>query len=241
MVEHAPPSRAAHPVGWWVAALVAVPLVLALVGLFWPGPQLSDDLRQRSEVALAAAGFTDVSVRLDGRDAELGRVPVGAEAAASAAVAGVTGIREVQVDAGTVVAPAEQPPAAPPVQAATPELSPTARTLLVEAVATAVAAAPITFSPDSAELAGPAAVTVQRLAELLVASPAARVDLEGHVADTPGGPEVAQQLSERRAAVVGEALVAGGVAADRITTRGAGAEQPLATPAASRRVEIRVQ
>jgi outer membrane protein OmpA-like peptidoglycan-associated protein len=64
--------------------------------------------------------------------------------------------------------------------------------------------------------------------------------VEGHVADTPGGPDVAQRLSDQRAAVVAEALVAAGVPAERITMRGVGAMRPLATPEESRRVEITI-
>jgi outer membrane protein OmpA-like peptidoglycan-associated protein len=102
------------------------------------------------------------------------------------------------------------------------------------------AAEPIRFGADSVQLAGPPAATVQRVAELLMAAPAAQVLVEGHVADTPGRPEAAQLLSEQRAAVVAEALVAAGVPADRIIARGLGAQRPLATVEESRRVEVRV-
>jgi outer membrane protein OmpA-like peptidoglycan-associated protein len=102
------------------------------------------------------------------------------------------------------------------------------------------AAEPIRFGADSVQLAGPPAATVQRVAELLMAAPPVPVLVEGHVADTPGRPEAGQLLSEKRAAVVAEALVAAGVPADRISTRGFGAERPLATVEESRRVEIRV-
>jgi outer membrane protein OmpA-like peptidoglycan-associated protein len=105
-------------------------------------------------------------------------------------------------------------------------------------LAEVLAAQPIRFTADSAELAGPSADAVRRVAELLVAGPAVPVLVEGHVADTPGGPEAVQQLSDRRAAVVAETLVRCGVPAERITTRGAGATRPLATAEESRRVEI---
>ena len=103
-----------------------------------------------------------------------------------------------------------------------------------------LAAQPIRFPADSAELAGPSAATVQRVAELLAAGPAVPVLVEGHVADTPGGPEAVQQLSDLRAGVVTDALVAGGVPAERITARGLGATRPLATVEESRRVEITI-
>jgi outer membrane protein OmpA-like peptidoglycan-associated protein len=107
-------------------------------------------------------------------------------------------------------------------------------------VAPVLAAQPIRFTADSAVLAGPAADTVRRVAELLVAGPAVPVLVEGHVADTPGGPDAVQRLSDERAAVVAEALVAAGVPAERITARGVGATRPLATPEESRRVEITI-
>jgi outer membrane protein OmpA-like peptidoglycan-associated protein len=104
----------------------------------------------------------------------------------------------------------------------------------------ALAEQPILFDPDSAELTGPSAEAVRRIAALLAAAPEVPVLVEGHVADTPGSPEVAQRLSERRAEVVTDALVAAGVDRARITARGRGAEHPLATPVLSRRVEVSV-
>jgi outer membrane protein OmpA-like peptidoglycan-associated protein len=103
-----------------------------------------------------------------------------------------------------------------------------------------LSAQPIRFGADSAELAGPPADTARHVAELIKAGPAAPVLVEGFVADTPGGPEKVLRLSEKRAAVVAEALVAAGVPADRITARGLGAQRALATVEESRRVEITI-
>lgn len=103
-----------------------------------------------------------------------------------------------------------------------------------------LATQPVRFTADSAVLTGPAADTVRRAGELLAAGPAVPVLVEGHVADTPGGPDAVQRLSDQRAAVVAQALVAAGVPAERITARGAGATRPLATVEESRRVEITV-
>lgn len=110
---------------------------------------------------------------------------------------------------------------------------------LTEAAAV-LATQPIRFPADTALLAGPAADTVRRVAQLLAAGPPVPVLVEGHVADTPGRPEVVQQLSDRRAAVVAELLVACGVPAERITVRGVGDTRPLATVEESRRVEITI-
>jgi outer membrane protein OmpA-like peptidoglycan-associated protein len=108
-------------------------------------------------------------------------------------------------------------------------------------VATLLAERPVVFTADSAELTPPAAAAVQEVGQLLAALPGAPVLVEGHAADTPGGADAGRLLSERRAVVVGEALVAAGVAGDRIVTRGRGAERPLATVVQSRRVEISIR
>jgi outer membrane protein OmpA-like peptidoglycan-associated protein len=141
--------------------------------------------------------------------------------------------------AGAPPSASPSPPPAAPVVVADPTPPAPPDPMLAELVEL-LATQPIRFMADSAELAGPQAGTVRRVAELLVAGPAVPVLVEGHVADTPGGPEAVQQLSDRRAAVVADALVAAGVPAERITARGAGATRPLATPEESRRVEITI-
>jgi outer membrane protein OmpA-like peptidoglycan-associated protein len=102
------------------------------------------------------------------------------------------------------------------------------------------AAGPITFAADRAELVGPSAAAVARIAQLLGAAAGPRVTVTGYAADTPGPVDVAQRLSERRAQVVVDALVAAGVRRERLAAVGRGAADPLATPALSRRVEINV-
>jgi len=102
-------------------------------------------------------------------------------------------------------------------------------------------AGPITFAADRAELVGPSAAAVARVAELLGDGPGPRFTVAGYAADTPGPPEVAQRLSERRAQVVVDALVAAGVRRERLVVAGRGSADPLATPAQSRRVEIKAE
>lgn len=230
---------------WWCAALILVPAVLAGVSLLWPGPQLADDLRNRAAGALSGAGLGSVTVSVAGRDARLDTVPRGSEQAAAAAVAGVNGIRDVQI--GTAAAPPEPGPRGTVPTAALPDspdgpgkLSTLARQVLTGRIAAAVAAEPITFAPDSAELTGPAAATVMHIALLLMGEPAAMVAVDGYVADTPGPAATAQELSDQRAATVTAALVEAGVERSRVTATGRGDTRPLNTPAASRRVEISV-
>jgi outer membrane protein OmpA-like peptidoglycan-associated protein len=96
----------------------------------------------------------------------------------------------------------------------------------------------ITFAADQADLVGPSAAAVARVANLLGGGTGPRVTVTGFAADTPGPADVAQRLSERRAQVVVDALVAAGVRRERLVAVGRGAAAPLATPAQSRRVEF---
>jgi outer membrane protein OmpA-like peptidoglycan-associated protein len=97
----------------------------------------------------------------------------------------------------------------------------------------------VTFAADRADLAGASAAAVARVAALLGDAPGPRITVTGFAADTPGPPDVAQRLSERRAQVVVDALVAAGVRRERLVAVGRGSAEPLATPAESRRVEIK--
>lgn len=170
--------------------------------------------------------------------AALVMVPL-ALAAVALAAPGVPGLTPVMSVPMPVPAPNEgeaAPTAAGPAPAAVPDAD-RARV----AIGALVAAAAVTFPPDSAQLTGAPAGTVARVAAVLRDAPAAAVQLVGYCADSPGPPAVAQRLSEQRAVVVADALVAAGVDRARISTAGRGAADPLATPAASRRVEITVR
>lgn len=233
-------SRAMARVGW-LAALVVVPAVLAGLSLLWPGPGIADDLRDRSLAALAATGLPDVTVAVSGRDVELDAVPRGSEGAALDAVTALAGVRAVRV--GAVVEPAPAPAGAAPTApgpTTPPNEQADRRRFLAAEVAAIVAADPVTFAADSALLTGPPAATVQRVASVLLTTPDVPVEIAGYVADTPGSPETAQELSVRRATVVADVLVAAGVDRARLTTEGRGTTRPLETLAASRRVEISI-
>jgi outer membrane protein OmpA-like peptidoglycan-associated protein len=84
---------------------------------------------------------------------------------------------------------------------------------------------------------------LESVAAALRAYPDARVVVEGHT-DSIGAPETNERLSLDRASLLKNALVARGVAADRITTKGVGQEHPIAsndTPegrARNRRIEL---
>lgn len=132
------------------------------------------------------------------------------------------------------------PPSAAPL--ATQAASPSAAVPVVPAPAYPLAfadAGAVTFAADQADLDGPSAAAVARVATLLGHGAGPRVTVTGFAADTPGPADVAQRLSERRAQVVVDALVAAGVRRERLVAVGRGAAAPLATPAQSRRVEFR--
>ena len=101
----------------------------------------------------------------------------------------------------------------------------------------------VLFDVNSATLRGGAASNVQKISQILNQYPDYKISVEGHT-DSQGSDSYNQQLSQRRAASVLDALVAGGVAADRISSQGFGESQPVAsndTPAGrqqNRRVEV---
>jgi outer membrane protein OmpA-like peptidoglycan-associated protein len=130
-------------------------------------------------------------------------------------------------------APQVAAPAAVSIAPAPPPLEPP-----VPTPGALAAAGPITFAADRAELGGSSALTVQRVAHILGTGPGVGVVLTGYAADAPGPAAVAQRLSEQRASVVAAALVTAGVDRARIVAVGRGAADPLASPSASRRVEI---
>jgi outer membrane protein OmpA-like peptidoglycan-associated protein len=94
------------------------------------------------------------------------------------------------------------------------------------------------FQERSAQLDAPARRVVAQAAQRTNADPAARVEVSGYT-DSAGSPQADVLLSQQRAQAVADALVASGVAADRLVRKGQG--QTGGNPGvASRRVEITV-
>ena len=91
----------------------------------------------------------------------------------------------------------------------------------------------LNFATDSAALPADAQGTVSALAQILAAYPKAQVHLNGY-ADATGNEPRNLQLGAQRAAAVAQALVAQGVAADRIKTATGGSTNPADTNASSR-------
>ncbi|MBW6391954.1 MULTISPECIES: OmpA family protein [Halomonadaceae] len=101
----------------------------------------------------------------------------------------------------------------------------------------------VTFAFDSAEIRESAYPILDQVAATLRENPRMRVSIEGHT-DSIGSNQYNQDLSQRRADSVRDFLVSRGIDSNRMTTRGYGEEQPIATNetdagrAQNRRVEI---
>jgi outer membrane protein OmpA-like peptidoglycan-associated protein len=101
----------------------------------------------------------------------------------------------------------------------------------------------INFDTDSDHLRADAAATVGQLIAALKGHADWKVAVEGYT-DSTGSADHNRELSDRRAAAVKAALVAGGIAAGRLTSSGFGADKPVATNdteigrAQNRRVEV---
>jgi outer membrane protein OmpA-like peptidoglycan-associated protein len=97
----------------------------------------------------------------------------------------------------------------------------------------------VVFFPErSAQLDAPARGVIAQVARRANAEPAAPVEVRGYT-DSSGSPQADVLLSRERAQSVADALVAHGVAANRLVRKGSG--QTGANPGiASRRVEITV-
>lgn len=101
----------------------------------------------------------------------------------------------------------------------------------------------ILFDTDSAQIRADSEVTLRSIAESLSANADWAITIEGHT-DAQGAAAHNRDLSQRRAEAVKGWLVTAGIAADRLSTQGFGADQPVAandTPsgrAQNRRVEL---
>ena len=101
----------------------------------------------------------------------------------------------------------------------------------------------ITFATDSAEIASNFYAPLNNVASSMKQYQQNNIEIVGHT-DNTGSHSYNMQLSQRRAQSVASYLEAQGVPAARITTRGAGPDQPIASNAtvegraSNRRVEV---
>lgn len=85
----------------------------------------------------------------------------------------------------------------------------------------------VLFDTGRAEVKPDGQIFIDRVAAILKGKTKANVLIEGHT-DNVGGAALNQQLSERRAAAVRDALVKQGVAAARMQVQGHGMSRPVA-------------
>jgi outer membrane protein OmpA-like peptidoglycan-associated protein len=103
----------------------------------------------------------------------------------------------------------------------------------------------VTFEYNKAEIRPDARTILDQNVQVLKANPTMKVEIIGHT-DSVGSARYNQALSERRAEAVKQYFESQGIASDRMTARGMGESQPIAsneTPegrAENRRVEIRI-
>lgn len=101
----------------------------------------------------------------------------------------------------------------------------------------------VNFDTNKADLKPDGQATVREIVAMLKAAPALKLSVEGHT-DNVGTPAANKLLSEQRARSVMTAVVAGGIAANRLGAAGYGAERPIADNrsddgrAKNRRVEL---
>ena len=81
-----------------LVALLIVPVAVTALAGFVGNSGVEDDLRQRTDVALASAGLPDVQVDFDGRDATISNVASDRAQTAKDTVLGVDGVRVAEVD-----------------------------------------------------------------------------------------------------------------------------------------------
>jgi outer membrane protein OmpA-like peptidoglycan-associated protein len=100
----------------------------------------------------------------------------------------------------------------------------------------------VLFATDRADLNPNGVATVRKLADVMMQNPDRSVSVEGFT-DSTGTAAHNQDLSQRRAASVAQALSSMGVPAERVATRGYGAAFPVASNdnAANRQLNRRVE
>ena len=134
--------------------------------------------------------------------------------------------REAAIETTTVTTAPPPPPPPPPVQ----------QKIVLRGV---------NFDFDKATIRRDAAAILKEAAAILQQNPDVKVSVEGHT-DSIGSDEYNMKLSLRRAAAVKAFLVREGVAESRLTIKGFGESQPVASNdtddgrAQNRRVELKV-
>lgn len=223
------------PPVWPFAWRGLLPLVvLAWVAAFAIGPVAHDwiegSVARETRSQLAAAGFTWVILSVSGQTITLS----GEEPAAGAGVRAVALARAATCPswsgrlscAASVVGRFAAPP--PVAIAATAAAAPTlsGAQACERSLAEALAGEQIEFGPGSATIGTRSGALLDRLASQVRSCPGI-IRIDGHT-DPVGRGRFNRRLSEARAAAVRDALIARGVPAERLRTRGFAARRPIA-------------
>ncbi|WP_370940641.1 OmpA family protein [Amycolatopsis sp. cg13] len=234
---------------------VVVTALLAGIVTWLQGSGIQDDLAARSRSALDAAGLRGGDVKFSGRQATLEGFPAEEAGRALGIVQGVDGVESAQASGGagpvqSAPSPSPEPttpPASPPPSSsAPPSAPPTDRDGIQAELDRKLAAAPITFDPDTAQLTDQGEQAARDLAPLLRDAPDNfRYRLVGRVADGPGGRSAALKLSRNRALAVIRLLIREDVPPDRllaVSSAGtSGSNSSDSGNDSDRRVEITVE
>ncbi|HWD83915.1 MAG TPA: OmpA family protein [Kribbella sp.] len=128
------PRLIRRPLVIWLLAALAVPLLLTAVLVPARAGTTEDDLRERTQAALKARGIETGVVDFDGRDAHV-TVPAGVDpAVVRDVVAGVDGVRSVQISNEQATTTPTPAPSSTPVQVDVPafEVGRTDRSIRVQ-------------------------------------------------------------------------------------------------------------
>ncbi len=98
----------------------------------------------------------------------------------------------------------------------------------VDALNAAVQADPIRFESGSTEVSGDSVAVLDALGAILLRCPTTTVEVGGHT-DSLGSEEINARLSRQRAESVWRALVGRRIARDRLTAKGYGPSEPVAS------------
>ncbi len=246
-----------------VAALTVAAVLLVAVQLLVVRPAIEEQLAARATGALREAGLMDVEVSMQGRNAvitgSLSRAQ--REGDVETVLAGVAGVRQIEVRTTSPAAPAEPTDstlvgaprvavdtADPAGDVVTPEKPPASAdegSRLLVAGLGAPEMAGLSFVVGSAELTDDSLPALSVLADFIKADTTGRQFVIRTHTDTVGDAAYNQWLSEKRAGVICDGLLGHGVPEARLAIVGVGESEPLVNPevsegdrATNRRVEI---
>lgn len=221
----------------WVAATVVDNVTLA------PGVS-APDLTGLSGLLVAVAGIADFGWTVHGEDLTLTGTAPNLDVASQVQSAAALAFPNLKLTNNLQIPASGAPPMTVP-PAVAPNASPAPSCPTLQADIAALLRTPISFTTGGAELAGDSRQLVQQVAVKIKACLGVAVTVVGYT-DNVGGEAINTHLSAVRAKAVADVLVSDGVAADHVSSRGAGSANPIAsndTPAGraqNRRVAITV-